>query len=223
MKLPTKLSLLLGFSILAACQPVAVAPPVAPPPPVVVVAAPPPIPARPLPPLGSAASLTIPALDADGTRSSPNKGIGPEQTIWHLRSAYNVSALICQGSTWGRLANDYNAFIKKHDSRLSRANREVEAKFQRENPGTEGRRARDTQSTSLYNYFSLPPVKNRYCNSMIIHADEMALLESSQIEDYAAITLPKIDAIFTDFYDSYEAYQKALADWQALYGENNPS
>ncbi len=221
MKLPQKFTLLLGFAAIAACQPVAVAP--TPPPAAPVFVPPPPlIPARPLPPLGAAASLTIPGLDADGTRSSPNKGIGPEETLWHVRSSFNVSALICQGAVWGRLAGDYNAFIKKHSARLSRANRAIEAKFQRENRGAAGRRARDTHITSLYNYYSLPPVKNRFCNSMIIHADEMAALNSADLKDYAAVTLPKIDAIFTDFYDSYEAYQKALADWQELYGDKNP-
>lgn len=219
MKLSQKLTLLMGFTALAACQPAAVAPlPPAP----VIVASPPPIPSRPLPPLGAAASLTIPALGEDGTRSSPNKGLGPEETLWHVRSSFNVSALICQGAVWGRLAGDYNSFIKKHSRRLSAANRAIEAKFQRENRGAAGRRARDTHITSLYNYFSLPPVKNRFCNSMVIHADEMAALNSADLKDYAATTLPKIDAIFTDFYDSYEAYQKALADWQAKYGDQNP-
>lgn len=217
MKLPQKLALLLGFSAIAACQPVAVAPTLPP-----VVAGPPPIPSMPLPPLGAAATLTIPALDADGTRSSPNKGLGPEETLWHVRSSFNVSALICQGQAWGRLAGDYNAFIQKHSSRLSTANRLIEAKFQRESRGSAGRRARDTHITSLYNYFSLPPVKNRFCNNMVIHANEMAALNSSDLIDYAATTLPKIDAIFTDFYDSYEAYQKSLADWQAKYGDQNP-
>ncbi len=219
MKLPQKIALLMGFSILTSCQNAPVSP-TAPPAPVIVAAAPV-IPAMPLPPLGAAVSLTIPTLDADGTRSSPNKGIGPEETLWHVRSSFNVSALICQGSAWGRLAGDYNRFLKKHESRLNRANRAIEAKFQRENRGNAGRRARDTHITSLYNYFSLPPVKSRFCNTMLIHADEMAALNSADLRDYAATTLPKIDAIFTDFYDSYEAYQKALADWQKLYGDQN--
>lgn len=221
MKLPQKLSLLLGFSILAACQPMT-KPPVITSLPDLVPAGSPSIPARPLPPFGAAASLTIPGLDADGTRSSPNKGIGPEETLWHVRSSFNVSALICQGARWGRLAGDYNSFLKKHSSRLSTANRLIEAKFQRENPGRAGRRARDTHITSLYNYFSLPPVKTRFCNSMLVHADEIAQLSSGQLKDYAATTLPKVDAIFTDFYDSYDAYQKALADWQEKYGDQNP-
>lgn len=220
MGLPQKLFIFMGFSILAACQPAAIAP-TSPPPAPITVAAAPVIPARPLPPLGAAASLTVPPLDVDGTRSSPNKGIGPEETLWHVRSSFNVSALICQGAKWGRLARDYNVFLKKHESRLRIANRAIEAKFQRENRGTAGRRARDTHITSLYNYFSLPPVKTRFCNTMLIHADEMAALNSADLKDYAATTLPKIDAIFTDFYDSYEAYQKALADWQAKYGDQS--
>jgi len=211
--------LVLGVSFLAACQPKVIAPAPAPPAPVIV--APPPIPSIPLPPLGAAAGLTIPLLDADGTRSSPNKGIGPEQTLWHVRSAYNVAALTCQQGSWKQMAQDYNAFLKKHDTRLRRANRLIEAKYQRENKGRAGRRARDTDITSLYNYFSLPPVKTRFCSTMFDKAAELSQLSSTELIDYAQITLPQIDAIFTDFYDSYEVYERDLADWNAKYGNNN--
>ncbi len=220
MKLPCKITLLLGFSILAACQPVAV---VQPPAPVVVTASPPPIPSMPLPPLGAAATLTIPPLDADGTRSSPNKGLGPEETLWHVRSSFNVAALTCKNGEWTQMAPSYNGFIKKHGKRLAIANRAIEAKFQRENRGRAGLRARDTHITSLYNYFSLPPVKARFCSEMYDIANELTRLQSSELGDYAATTLPKIDAIFIDFYDSYEAYQKALADWHAQYGDQKPT
>jgi len=208
-----KITMIVGFFSLAACQPQAVAPPV-------VVSAPPVvrIPPVPVPPLSSAAGLTIPARGIDGTRNSPNKGIGPEETLWHVRSSFNVAALICQGSTYGRLAGDYNNFLKKHKSRLSRANRAIEGKYQRENKGRAGRRARDTHITSLYNYFSLPPVKTQFCSEMLTRANEIAALSSSDLIEYSRNTLPKIDSIFTDFYDSYEEYEKALADWQAQYG-----
>lgn len=215
MKLSQKLTLILGVSALGACQPVAVAPPIAQPP---VVIAPPPIPSMPLPPLSSAAGLTIPSLDIDGTRSSPNKGLGPEETLWHLRSSYNVAALTCQGPVWGRIASDYNAFLQKHDNRLRIANRAIEALYQNDNSGRAGRRARDTHITSLYNYFSLPPVKSRFCNEMLIYSSELSTIDSADLRLYAQVKLPEIDTIFTDFYDDYEAYQIALADWQAQYG-----
>ncbi len=214
-KRPLRLAILAGISVLAACQPAANTPVIAPPP---VVIAPVSIPSAPLPPLGAAAGLTIPALAADGTRSTPNKDLGPEETLWHLRSSFNVAALTCQQGNWARIAQDYNAFIKKHDRRLAQANRAIEGKFQRENRGRAGRRARDTHITSLYNYFSLPPVKTEFCSTMLNISSEMSALSSSDLKDYAQRTLPRVDAIFTGFYDSYEAYEKELADWRRKYG-----
>lgn len=215
-KLPANITLLVGVSILAACQPMAPAPVAAPP----VVISPPvaAIPRAPFPPLGAAAGLNIPILDSDGTRSSPNKGLGPEETLWHLRSAFNVSALTCQQGAWSRLAPSYNAFLDKHKSRLTTANRAIEGKFQRENRGNAGRRARDSHVTSLYNYFSLPPVKTEFCSTMLQISDEMSNLNSSDLKDYAQTTLPRVDSIFTRFYDAYEAYERDLAEWQSKYG-----
>lgn len=214
-KLPRRIVLLAGMATLAACQPVA-APVVAPP----VVIAPPvaAAPSIPLPPLGSAAGLTIPGQDVDGTRISPNKNLGPEETLWHLRSSYNVAALTCKRGNWTVLAPNYNAFLKKHKRRLTTANRAIERKFQQENSGRAGRRARDTHVTSLYNYFSLPPVKTQFCSMMLEVSNELAALPSSEIQAYSQTTMPKVDAIFTGFYDSYEAYQRDLADWQIKYG-----
>lgn len=215
MRLPQKLTILMGFCFVAACQP---APPAVIAPPPIIFAPPPAIPPIPVPPLNAAVGLTIPPIDVDGTRSSPNKNIGPEETIWHLRSSYNVAALLCQGTTWGQIATNYNAFIDKHERRLRTTNNAIEAKFQNENKGNAGRRARDTHITALYNYFSLPPVKNRFCTSMLGHSNEMISLSSEDLRLYAQVKLPEIDAIFTDFYDSYEAYERALADWNAAYG-----
>lgn len=216
MRLPKKLIILLGFCFVAACQsappPVIVPPPVIIPPPVV-------IPPVPVPPLNAAVGLTIPPIDVDGTRSSPNKNLNSEETIWHLRSSYNVSALLCQGTSWGQIATNYNAFINKHERRLRTSNRAIEDQFQKQNRGEAGRRDRDTHITALYNYFALPPVKNRFCNSMLLHSNEMAALSSEDILLYAQVRLPEIDAIFIDFYDSYEAYERALADWNAAYGQ----
>lgn len=215
MKKAQKFFILMGFAFLAACQ--AAPPPVvvAPPP---VVIAPPVIPPIPVPPLSAAIGLSIPPVDIDGTRSSPNKNLGPEETIWHLRSSYNVAALTCQGPVWGQIATNYNAFLDKHKSRLNVSNLAIEDKYQKENRGNEGRRLRDTHITSLYNYFALPPVKNIFCNSILEYSREILALESTDLLLYAQTRLPEIDAIFTNFYDSYAAYEIALADWQARYG-----
>ena len=50
-------------------------------------------PYRPLPPNGAAYAMTIPAVGADGVRRTINTGLDRDDTIWHVRSAWNVAAL----------------------------------------------------------------------------------------------------------------------------------
>ena len=77
---------LTGFAALAAC-----ATPAPPPPPPVVEA----VPYRPIPPVGSTYVMPIPPLGADGVRQTVNTGLDENDTIWNLRSVWNVAAHNC--------------------------------------------------------------------------------------------------------------------------------
>jgi hypothetical protein len=175
----------------------------------------------PLPPLGASATFIVPGIAADGKRDTINRGIGPLQTLWHFRAAYNVAGLTCVSGNYTTIADDYNAFLKKHKTALRRANSAVESKYRREN-GSNYRRVRDTDSTRVYNFFSFPPVKNEFCQTIQRLGKEALLVDGREnLTIFASSALPELEAIYERFYVKYEAYQTALADWQALYGNNS--
>ncbi|WP_164117513.1 hypothetical protein [Sphingorhabdus sp. Alg239-R122] len=219
MKIFARFSVLGLLAALAACAkpappPVVVAPP--PPPPPVV------IPAMPTPPLYATTNMAIPPVGVDGRRITVNTGIGELETLWHLRSALNVAALNCVEPRHYQLASDYNTFLKTHKSQLSKANRAIESKFRREN-GSNYRRVRDTHSTRVYNFFSLPPVKSEFCNVSIGVARQLTLTPKDQLTGYAYIGLTEIEDVFNRFFAAYDQYKRDLAVWNQAYGPRQPT
>lgn len=204
---------------LAACAappppPVAVAPP---PPPAPVVVAPPP---RPLPPSGAMLAMMIPPRLADGRRDTPIRDLDADETIWAFRSAFNVAALNCQSAAHYRLADDYNKFLATHRRELDRVNRAVEAKY-RKTAGPNYKRVRDTETTSLYNFFALPPVKYDFCDAALVLGPEASAIPSKDLGAFASRALPQLEAVFDRFFMAYENYQTELANWMARYGSND--
>lgn len=213
----TKFSTIFLLTLIIAACAAPPPPPPPPPPPLPVTFATPPVP---LPPLGASATYIVPGFAADGKRDTINRDIGPLQTLWHFRAAYNVAGLTCVSGSYATIADDYNAFLKKHESALRRANDAVESKYRREN-GSDYRRVRDTDSTRVYNYYSFPPVKNEFCQTIQRLGKESLVIDGrDDLTLFASSALPELDGIYERFYAQYEAYQNALADWQARYGNN---
>ncbi len=211
-KILSRFAILGVLTALAACAkpappPVVVAPP--PPPPVV-------IPPMPTPPLYAATRMAIPPMGVDGRRITVNSGIGELETLWHLRSALNVAALNCVQPKHYQLANDYNTFLSTHKRTLSKANRAIESKFRKEN-GSNYRRVRDTHSTRVYNFFSLPPVKNEFCDVALTVARQLTVTPKDSVTTYAYTGLTQIESVFNRFFSAYEQYQRDLAAWNATY------
>lgn len=199
---------------------------VPPPPPVIVQApTPPPVivapPARPVPPLGATTSMAIPAVGPDGLRMTPNRGLGELETLWHFRAAYNVAALNCQDSQYIVMADEYNAFLKMHDKTLKRANRAIESKYRREHGGNY-RRVRDSHTTRVYNFFSLPPVKAEFCENALLLGRRALTIPADELTAYAATALPQLEGVFDRFFLAYEQYQNELVTWDAIYGQGAP-
>lgn len=205
-------------ALLAAC---ARTPAPAPAPRPVVVAPPPPvyIPPRPLPPGGAPVAMAIPAIGLDGVRMTPNRDLGPEEAVWHFRSALNVAALSCQGPAWTNLATNYNSMLKAHKKRLAQIDKAMDARYRKQYPGQNALRLRDTKLTDLYNYFALPPVKGEYCNLAAAKGEEALAIPSDRLEEYAATALNDIDAVFIRFFNAYADYEVAVADWDQRYGQ----
>ena len=188
-------------------------PPPPPPPPAPVAVAPP---RMPTPPGGAMLAMAIPPLRPDGLRQTPNRDLGELETLWHLRSALNVAALNCQDATHFRIADDYNKFLTAHRKALDNANRAIDDKYRREF-GRDSKRVRDTHSTQVYNFFSLPPVKTEFCDAALVLGEEASVVPSDELVTFAARALPQLEGVFDRFFTAYENYQRDLAQWIALY------
>jgi hypothetical protein len=191
----------------------------APPPPIIrpVVVVPPPPPPRPRPPGGAAITMQIPAFGIDGVRETPNRILSADESIWHFRSAINVAALTCGGPVWDPIATNYNAYIKLHKTRLTKASRSVDKEYKARYPGQNGLRVRDAKMTDLYNYFALPPVKQQFCDTALAKSAEVNLLPPGALPEYSVGALKDIDAIYLRFFDQFVQYQRDVAAWDQRY------
>lgn len=164
--------------------------------------------------------MLIPPLRPDGLRQTLNRDLTSEEVLWHFRSAFNVAALNCQDAEYFRMTDDYNLFLATHKRALDRANKAIEAQFRSEY-GRDSARIRDTHSTQVYNFFSLPPVKSDFCDAALALGLESTITPSDQIDLFAARALPQLEGVFDRFFAAYEQYNRDLAEWMVLYGSNN--
>jgi hypothetical protein len=186
-------------------------PPPPPPPPVIVY-----IPPRPTPPLGASPLFKVPALLPTGARQSINTGIGPLQTVWNLRSAYNVAALDCLRPEHADILVGYKRFLKIHKLGLVQANRAVDGDF-RKRFGGAYIRPREAYMTQVYNYYAFPPTLPNFCDAALAMARESMTLKPAGLNAFAARYVPQFDAVFESFYRSYDQYRADAAAWDAKY------
>ena len=195
----------------------------APPPPPVVVAPPPPapivIPPRPSAPAGAFATMAIPQMAADGVRQTVNYGISDEQKLWNVRSGLNVAALNCRSTSHLSLADNYSVFLKKHRRQLSRTNRTLASQYRAEH-GRSYRNAQDAYMTRVYNYFALPPALPAFCDVAYQIGQEIVDVPAGQLHVFTETALPRMEAVYEQFFSSYEQYRVDLAAWEAQYGPN---
>lgn len=195
----------------------------APPPPPVVVAPPPPppivIPPRPTAPAGAFATMAIPQMAADGVRQTVNYGISDEQKLWNVRSGLNVAALNCRNASHLALADNYSEFLKKHRRQLTRTNSTLASQYRAQH-GRSYRDAQDAYMTRVYNYFALPPALPAFCDVAHQIGQEIVDVPAGQLHVFAETALPRMEAVYEEFFSSYEQYRVDLAAWEAQYGPN---
>lgn len=194
---------------LAACSPKPPPPP--PPPPVAVV-----IPPRPMPPLGAAAGFFVPPVGSDGIRQTVNAYASPAQSVWNLRSAYNVAALNCLSAEHGEILGGYKAFLKVHKKGLAATNKAIDAEF-RQKYGAAFVRPREAYMTQVYNYYAFPPTLKNFCDAALVMARGSATVKPAELTAFAARNLAVLDGVFENFFRSYEQYRAAAAGWDAKY------
>ncbi|WP_374528083.1 hypothetical protein [Novosphingobium sp.] len=201
------------LTALAACGPKSTPPPPpppSPPPPVVV------IPPRPMPPLGAAAGLFVPTMGPDGVRNTINAHISPAQTVWNLRSAYNVAALNCLSPEHAEILSGYKTFLKIQKKGLANANATVDAEFKKKH-GAGYIRPREAYMTQVYNFYAYPPTLQNFCDAALVVARESTTVKPAELTAFSTRSLALLDSVFETFFRSYEQYLGDAANWDAKY------
>jgi hypothetical protein len=179
------------------------------------------IPRRPTPPLWASDKLTIPAV-VNGVRQTINARNTPMQTTWNFRSAYNVAALNCRDPKYDPIVAGYRAFLKTHVVGLNTANRAVDSGF-RARYGAAFLRPRETYMTQVYNFYSFPPTLSQFCDAALLMNSQAGAVPKTGLTAFAAAQLPRLDAVFENFYRAYEQYRIDAAAWDARYGKMTPT
>lgn len=206
----------MGFAALAACTTPAPPPPPPPPPPPVVEA----VPYRPIPPAGSSYAMAIPPLGPDGVRQTINTGLDENETIWNLRSVWNVAALNCLDEAHKPILDGYSAFLKKNVKKLGAVNTALEKKYRAdEGSVAAGRKAREAHMTQVYNYFATPAAIPEMCNVALAVSNEYLADPAKDLAAFSAAALPRFEGVYLAFFDAYDRYRAESAAWDAKWGE----
>lgn len=174
-----------------------------------------PVPVAPLPlraslPPGASPNQAIPPIAADGRYLTPNHGLTPTETLWHVRAALNVAALGCRGSGEAATVARYNALLTTYKSALAATDTAVKAAY-RTRHGDAWQAAHDTQMTRVYNFFAQVPVQQRFCATAAGLLAEVATLPPAELQAFAVAALPQLEEPFTDFYRAFDRYRAAQA------------
>ena len=187
-------------------------PPPPPPPPVMIYVAP-----KPMPPDGASPVMAIPGLDKGGLRVTPIRNISPMQSLWNLRSAYNVAALGCFNPKHAAILPAYKAFLRANAKSLAVANRTVDAEW-RKKYGVGFIRPREKYMTEVYNHFAIPPTMAAFCDATMVVGNDAKLIKPSGLPSFALVALPNVEIVFDDFFRRYDEYRAELVAWQTKWG-----
>jgi hypothetical protein len=205
----------IGVAALAACTTPAPPPPPPPPPPPVVEA----VPYRPIPPVGSSYAMATPPIGPDGVRQTINTGLDENDTIWNLRSVWNVAALNCLDEAHKPILDGYSAFLKKNVKKLSAVNTALDKKYRTaEGSASAGRKAREVHMTQVYNYFATPAAIPEMCNVALAVSNEYLAEPPKDLAAFSAAALPRFEAVYLAFFDAYDRYRAESAAWDAKWG-----
>lgn len=210
---------IIGAATLAAGLVSACGPKSAPPPPPAPPPAPAPvvyIPPRPLPPLGASAGLFVPAVGIDGVRQTVNAKLTPAQTIWNVRSAYNVAALNCLKAEHADILINYKVFLKAQAKGLKAANSAVDADF-RKRYGAAFIRPREAYMTQVYNYYAYPATLQNFCDAATVVARDSKTVKPAELAAFSARSMTVFETVFETFFRTFEQYRADVAAWDAKY------
>ncbi|TAD83341.1 MAG: hypothetical protein EAY70_02370 [Sphingomonadales bacterium] len=218
--------LVASAAVLAACTTAAPAPSSAPtraaPPPVVEA-----VPYRPLPPGGAYYVMDMPTRGPDGRRITVNSNLSDDQLVWNLRSAWNVAALNCLTPEYEPILQGYRDFLTKNVRSLKAVNDRIERSY---TSRFKARRsaivARDAYTTQVYNFFAEPAVRSGFCLAALDMSNRALAAPPTDPLAFARTNFDGLMVPFERFFDEYEVYQRASAEWDAkwgaMYGASQP-
>lgn len=178
---------------------------------------------KPYPPGWATPATKLPARTLDNMKwVTPNADLNDENTIWRFRIAMNVAALNCQGPVWDPVAPQYSQMLTIHSARLAAANTAINNEYLAGKYGAGGIKLRDKQSTDLYNWFALPPVKRQFCDFALAKTAQAALVPVADWLPFSRTSLAEADGIFQKFYSDYAQYQLDIEEWYTLHPEDRP-
>ena len=136
-----------------------------------------------------------------------------------MRSALNVAALNCLSPEHANILPNYKLFLENFDGKLDDAQDKVEAEF-REKYGDRrtGRAELDNYMTKVYNYFTLPPAKEAFCDAALEMSNESVMVAPADLGSFSARALTRFEGVFEDFFRAFERYETNVATWDRLYG-----
>jgi hypothetical protein len=174
-------------------------------------------PQRPYPPYGASPNYVAPAIGPNGQHITINTGISPNQVTWNMRSAFNVAALNCLQPQHVQILDGYKHLLTTHKKKLWDVNLKVDAEF-RSKYGARFVAPREGYMTQVYNYFAFPPTIAKFCDAVQAMSLESMTVKSADLDAFAARSLPALEVVFEEFFDSYDKYKLDLAAWDAKYG-----
>jgi hypothetical protein len=164
--------------------------------------------------------MEIPPKGPDGERLTVNRDLSEDELVWHFRSGWNVAALNCTADRYQPILDGYGAFIKDNERELRRVNDRLEKLYRSQ---TDTRRAamvaRDGRTTMVYNFFALPPARSEFCTAALEMANRALANPPTDALQFARDNFAQLTEPFYTFFDAYERYQQASAEWDARFGD----
>jgi hypothetical protein len=168
-----------------------------------------------------------PARGPDGRRITINSNLTNDQLVWNLRSAWNVAALNCLAPEYEPILLGYRDFLTRNVKALKAVNDRLEKTYA---GSYRSRRdaivARDGYTTKVYNFFAEPAARAGFCRAALDMANRALAAPPTDALAFAQSNLEGLLVPFEQFFDEYEAYQRASAEWDAkwgaLYGASQP-
>ena len=169
------------------------------------------VPYRPIPPAGADYALSIPPIGSDGIRLTLNANLTPDETLWHVRSGWNVAALNCLDPEHRAILDGYKAFLKRYAPELAHTNVALAQRYRSVS-------VREQANTRVYNYFAMPTVRAEFCDATQAVASEFLAAPPPDAAAFAKAALPRLEAPFEHFFAEYDSYLREAAAWDDKYG-----